>query len=270
MTLNEPDELKKGRTRSPNYPAIGLREAVGKVEALYQADKKAGAPIDAALRHMGFNTRNGKAMVVLSALKKFGLVEEASGRIVPTKRAVEIIVLPEHDPRRLVALKEAALGPDIYRELVEQYKDTGMPSDQSLMAELEAYKGFNPSAVEDFVADFRDTLNFSGLTKENELSSGLEEQPPMVTELRTTHPQKPQPPASLVTLPQSTAGTKAYSWPLSGDVNASLRIDGEPQAEDLELLRDYIEITIKALKRKRTTEIQTSIGDAFTPKDQLD
>jgi hypothetical protein len=73
----------------------------------------------------------------------------------------------------------------------------------------------------------------------------------------------------LVTLPSPATGTKAYSWPLSGDVNASLRIDGEPQAEDLELLRDYIEITIKALKRKRPSEIQVNVGDTITPKDQM-
>jgi hypothetical protein len=37
----------------------------------YDADKRAGAPIDAALKHMGFSTKHGQALAVLSALKKF-------------------------------------------------------------------------------------------------------------------------------------------------------------------------------------------------------
>ena len=73
---------KKARHRSPNYPAIGLRAAIEKVRLLYDADKRAGAPVDAALRHMGFSTKHGQALAVLSAVKKYGLVEESSGRIV--------------------------------------------------------------------------------------------------------------------------------------------------------------------------------------------
>jgi hypothetical protein len=63
----------KSRQRSPNYPAIGLRAAIEKVRLLYDADKKAGAPIDVALSHMGFSKRHGQAMTILSALKKFRL-----------------------------------------------------------------------------------------------------------------------------------------------------------------------------------------------------
>jgi hypothetical protein len=40
------------------------------------------------------------------------------------------------------------------------------------------------------------------------------------------------------------------SWTLSPQVTAELRISGEVSAEDLDLLRDYVEITIKALTRK--------------------
>ena len=56
---------------------------------------------------------------------------------------------------------------------------------------------------------------------------------------------------------------------MSGDVKASLNIDGDPQAEDLELLRDYVEITIKALKRKRPTEVRLEVSDSLALADKL-
>jgi len=43
---------------------------------------------------------------------------------------------------------------------------------------------------------------------------------------------------------------RSYSWALSGDFNARMDLFGEAQTEeDIEALADYVEITIKALKR---------------------
>jgi hypothetical protein len=170
-----PVAVKKTRQRSPNYPAVGLRGAVEKVRLLYDADKRAGAPIDAALKHMGFSTKHGQALAVLSALKKFGLVEESSGRIVPTQRAVDLLNFPDQDARKVRAIRDAALSPEVYRELYEQYKSTGIPSEETLRAELIADKHFNPNAVEDFIRDFKDTLVFAGIMNPTELSLNAED-----------------------------------------------------------------------------------------------
>jgi len=143
---------------------------VERVRLLYEADKRAGAPVDAALKHMGFSTKHGQALAVLSALKKFGLVEETSGRIVPTQRAVDLLNFPDQDTRKVRAIRDAALSPEIYRELYEQYKSTGIPSEETLRAELIADKHFNPNAVEDFIRDFKDTLVFAGIMNPAELS----------------------------------------------------------------------------------------------------
>lgn len=161
---------KKARHRSPSYPAVGLRDAVSRVKNLYQKDGKAGAPPKLAAVHIGFQTPHGQAMAVLSALKKFGLVDMVKGRLAPTQRAIEILNLPEDDSRRIQALKDAALAPPIYRELVDQHKASGFPADDVLGSELAAYKNFNPNAVAGFVKDFKDTLDFAGLSGSDELN----------------------------------------------------------------------------------------------------
>lgn len=169
-----PDASKKPRHRSPNYPTVGLRDAVERVTKLYRADGKAGAPPDIAAVHIGFNSPHGTAMSTIAALKRFGLVSEANGRIVPTQRAIEIINLPSGDPRRERALRDAALDPPIYRELVEQHRVTGWPKPDVLERELETYKNFNPRAVKGFVEDMFDSLEFAGLTNLSELNCGNE------------------------------------------------------------------------------------------------
>src|SRR5262245_11834843 len=124
--IDDADE-KAGIVRSPRYPAISLREAVAKVKTIYDADKTAGTPTDAALRHMGYKSRSGPALTTIAALKRFGLIETRGGRAYPTSRAVTILRLPENDIRRKKALAEAALAPQIYQELFDRYKDTGLP-----------------------------------------------------------------------------------------------------------------------------------------------
>ena len=164
---------KKSRHRSPAYPAVGLREAVERAKKFYSVDRKAGAPPEIAVKHMGFATAHGQAMSVLAALKKFGLVSDVNGRVVPTQRAIEIIELPPADSRRIKALQEAALAPSIYAELIQQHQQSGWPGDDVLQAELITYRNFNPNSVAGFVSDLKDTLDYAGLSDLNVLESEL-------------------------------------------------------------------------------------------------
>jgi hypothetical protein len=168
------DNEKKERQRSPNYPAVGLREAVERVKRFILTDGKAGAPPELVAKHIGYSSAHGQAMTVVAALKKYGLITESGGRLVPTQGALEIANLPESDPRRQRAIKEAALSPTLYQELVTEHTQSGLPSPDVLEAELTTYKGFNPKAVGGFVKDFFDTLDFAGIKVgvEVESSSG--------------------------------------------------------------------------------------------------
>jgi hypothetical protein len=70
-------------------------------------------------------------------------------------------------------------------------------------------------------------------------------------------PQTPTPPparppatnASVFKAPPPSQ-MRSYSWALSGDFNAKMDLFGEAKTEeDIDALADYVEITIKALKR---------------------
>ncbi len=247
----------RSRQRSPNYPAIGLRSALERVGRLYAADKKAGAPLDAAYRHMGFAGRNGKSAVVLSALKKFGLIEDVNGRVAPTQRAVEILVLSKDDPRRLKAIKEAALSPDIYRDLYERYREVGIPSEETLKSELIAYSQFNPNAVDDFVQSFMETLDFASITTGHEVGSeavgdAMFQDAAILTKQKTFIASD-----GMLQAPTTNARSfnfKTYTFPLSDSLEAELKVPVGLSADHLILLREFVEFTIRALGRPSLSE----------------
>ena len=166
----------KKRQRSPNYPAVGLRNAVERAKKLYDADGKPGSSPAAAFSHIGFTSGHGQAQAVLAGLKKFGLLEDKGGRVVPTKGAIDVFEYAADHDRHKAALREMALKPAIYLQLVKTFQEhSRLPSDASLKPELITDKGFNPKAVDGFLADFRDSLTYAGLLEGNDLKlSGVE------------------------------------------------------------------------------------------------
>ena len=182
-----PKKDQKPRHRSPNYPAIGLRGAVGKIEALYKADGLAASPKDAALKHMGYEKFHSEAARTLSALKSFGLIEETADRLKLTQRGIEIVARSQGDPIREKAIKEAAVDPEIYQLIMDYYRPTGFPSDASLKSDLITVRKFNPTAVDGFMQDFKDTLEFAGLSdlkvfesKQSQGKNGGQTVPPQI------------------------------------------------------------------------------------------
>jgi hypothetical protein len=171
ITTKTAEIEKKKRHRSPNFPTVGLSEAVERMKRFVTNNGKAPALAASATKLIGFASAHGQAYSVLSALKKFGLLEEKDGRVAPTQRAMEIVSLPESDARRLKAIKDAAVAPSIYAELVEQYKDTNLPNDETLGGELVAYKGFSHTSVKEFLKAFRETLDFADLSDLSVLGS---------------------------------------------------------------------------------------------------
>jgi len=185
---------------------------------------------------MGFATAHGQAMSALSALKKFGLVLDSNGRTVPTQRAIEIINLPGGDPRRVQAIRDAALEPSIYRELIEKHRETGWPSNDVLQAELIAYKNFNPNAVEGFVKDLRDTLDFAGLSELSELKSepGKDDTVREALQSADTIPSRVAFHGSIkLNIPAPTR-TYAFDISIPREVKGELKIVGPLGKDDLE------------------------------------
>jgi len=149
--------------RSPSYPAIDLENSIRRVQELYAAEGRNPAPIETAVKHWGYKAPNGRTNLVVSSLKKFGLiVDSGSGKsrvIQVSDAAIRILEHPEPG-ERLAAIQKAALLPRIHSEMWEKY-GTGLPSDATLIWYLKNERDFTDVGARDFVKEYRATIAFA-------------------------------------------------------------------------------------------------------------
>jgi hypothetical protein len=157
MSANETSLNKSKRNRSPNYPAISLAEAIPRITQIYEKEFNHAADSDTLSKALGYSGVNGASDAVISALKKYGLLENAGNREYKlSEGAIDIYLHKKGDPQRVKAIVEAAFTPPLFAELHDEHGGTP-PSDNNLRVKL-IKKGFNPKTVGDVIHAYRDTL----------------------------------------------------------------------------------------------------------------
>lgn len=144
------------RIRSPNYPAIGLREAIRRAQMVYAEDGQNPAPRDVLVKHMGFSGVNGASLIVLSAVTKYGLLEAAGDKELRVSDLAMAIFYPDAEGERAEAIVSAADQPQLFREIKERWPGRP-PSDDSLKAYL-ARRGFSQKALDNVIKPYRETI----------------------------------------------------------------------------------------------------------------
>lgn len=251
---------KRKKVRSPGFPAINLEAALQRAETFYDMEKRNSASFAIAASHWNFKEKSSGALQVVAALKSFGLLKDVEGgntrRVQLTEFGLRIILdRRENSTERSDAIKKAALMPKMHAALWRKY-GTSWGSDENLRHELIFDWKFNENTATDFIREYRETISFAKLTESDRLSESAEnaENDESATENKTMEHSETTAQNNPVTPKPGSPGTpvrlRSYSWALSGELTAKLDLMGEPQSdEDLEALRDYVEITIKALGR---------------------
>jgi hypothetical protein len=226
------------KMRSPNYPAIGLSQAINYVRKLWEKEKRTSVSPDVAAKALGYKALNGPSRTAISALRKYGLVEEGKSGVRVSDLAMTILHGQKNSPEWQKAIQEAAFRPDIFREIYTDFADA---SDDALRSHL-LQREFSPSGAHQFIAAFRDTLALvktldpvyikdKEAQEEEKMPNGLEGQTAEISKGQTGRPV-----------------TRIFSWPLSKDMSAELRITGgDIKASHIEMLRQYLELAKSAL-----------------------
>lgn len=167
------------KQRSPSYPAIGLKEALGRAKEIYQHEGRHAAPVSAVLAHWGYSAKSSGGRLALAALKKYGLIADEGSREhrqVRLTRLALTIILDEREESadRQRAIREAAMTPTIHQELLGRYPD-GLPSDANLRHYLLLDRAFTETAVAEFIPRFRSTIEFAGLDSDVRISYDVED-----------------------------------------------------------------------------------------------
>lgn len=189
-------EAKQKRTRSPAYPAIDLQTALARASALWAKINRHAAPVDAIAVYWGYDKKSSKAMSEAAAMIKYGLLTDdgvGSNRMIKlTDSGIKLSYNPEIDSQEYVeGLKRAALLPVIHQEIWQLYQGN-LPDDAVIKRHLVVDKKFNEQYVDEFINQFRRTIEFaklsSGDTIEAAASEDNSQAAPMTQTTQETRP----------------------------------------------------------------------------------
>lgn len=142
------------RARSPEYPAISLKEAIDRAKLVYDKDYQNRLPKRVIAEHMGYSGLSGASLPVIAALGKYGLLEGRGDETRISDLAVAIIAHAPGSPERIAALKQAATSPELFAEIEGRFP--GGASDQAIRSYLLTNK-FIPGAADAAIRAYRDT-----------------------------------------------------------------------------------------------------------------
>jgi len=148
------------RIRSPNYPALDLREALARVKTVFERERRHTMSKDVALKGLGYSSANGAALSTLSAVVKYGLLDR-SGESYRVSDLTVSILHPQTPQEKDQALQTAALSPPLFAELAEQFPG-GQVSDDNLRSYL-IRNSFSSNAVAGVIKAFRETMGMVSL-----------------------------------------------------------------------------------------------------------
>ena len=228
---------KPRKGRSPGYPGIDLCRALQLARAIYDHTGQHSVAPEVAFEVCGLKPKSSQALISISALKKFGLIEAMpqrgpdSGKVRVSDLAVSILLDEREDSAdREKLVQRAALEPSIHNELWEQYRGK-LPGDAALRFHLQRDRKFTESGAADFIVQFRSTIAFAKLDAGSVKPDGESDKVP-ATEDRSVA-ATPPPPLDRKPTPSVEPATeiREVPIPISGSVWPRLKA-GFPLTED--------------------------------------
>jgi hypothetical protein len=242
---------KAPRLRSPGYPGIDLEAAIKRALEFYDHERRNAAHAEIAVQHWGFKPSSGGGFVVIAALKAYGLISDTGSgkarKIQLTDLALRILLDKRPDsPDREASIKQAALMPKIHASLWNKYRGD-IPSDSNLRHELIFERKFNENAVDDFIKQYRATIDFAKLNDSDSISLSAEdiEDNGMLEGEQSMQNQQVTPATQgNQSVPRTIPAGKPVgaSIPVTKNCSVSILATGEVTQKGLEQLISYINL----------------------------
>ena len=249
------------KMRSPNYPAVGLGDSLERVKRLWATEKRTPVDYAVASEAIGYSGISGPSRTALASMKKYGLVESDDKTVRVSDLALRILH-PANDYEQLSALQEAALKPDLFRQLFETLKEA---SDGALKSHLITRLGFSEVGAKQVIKSYRDTVVISKLDQPLEYPQMQEVgQDPSDALSSMRYPQlgaessmQAEERMARIKAKFRDGNSQAFIWPLAPGVTGELKIVGEQATPQL----------LRAIGRY--VEIAAELLDAQQPEPQL-
>ena len=167
--VDQEDDTRPKKERSPSYPFISLRKAIDRAESLYSSHRREPTRLPALAQTWGYSPSSSGLQQPVAALKQYGLLEEeGSGpdRKVRISELARRILADLRPGAREEAITEAATRPRLFAEYLPKWFPS-RPSDAHCVSELHFDRGFNPAAAQLFLRVFDETVAFANLSADD-------------------------------------------------------------------------------------------------------
>jgi hypothetical protein len=227
-----------GKVRSRNYPSMSLGAAIERARELYKREGRAKVPASVVVSAWGYNSLNGASLRALAALRQYGLLDGGLEDTRLSDRALTLLLEPDTSPDYAVALREALTEPNLFHELLDEYKDN-LPSDGALFSYLVRKQGFGESAAKTLIQAFRESVELVG-------SIGTPYITPMA-HVNATDVRPAEEPAKIMSIKEIETvkldSPLEYSFGLSKNTAVSVRVSGRmPTPAQLKNLSQWLEV----------------------------
>lgn len=236
------------RSRSPNYPAIPLEQAIDLVRQIHSKSRTNVIDRESAAKDMGYSGLTGRSIAMLGALAQYGLVARAGkGDLRVTPVAVDILHgLTEADKK--TALRQAGTAPKLFKSIYDRFTD-GVPSENVIRSFL-IQQGYADNAISPAIKAFQHTNQFlqeagvtdsDGVEDADESDVSLPEEPEVQVSLPALIPTpSPAPPAPHGGYRIMEGERVVFSEETGADQYLKLVASGPLDDSLLEALEDYI------------------------------
>jgi hypothetical protein len=240
-------------TRSPSFPYVDLKEALEKAELFRLKEGRNAASFEVGVSHWRYSPKSSGAKQTVAALRAFGLLD-SEGPLKLTDTALRVLMdKREPSPEREGLIRKLALNPPMHKRLWERY-GVHLPSHANLRHALIFDDGFNENAVEDFIKEYKATIEFARLAEsgsmpsedeerdENPSSGGVMQQPQYTPP--TAAPSAPPVPrqSTAPPVPPVFAGATLppVTFPLSGDNALEIRLRSKISPAEFNALKPVL------------------------------
>ncbi len=204
------------RSRSPNYPRIDLRGAVGLLEQLYPKVQRGEFSPEDAARAWGYSGSSSSVGRVTGALRQYGLLEAKKGDNARLTPIALMLVLREPESQEYrSALRQAIESPALFKELIASGRADNATG--ALRQYLVMEKDFTREGADTFIKVFRASIAFAEIDQnynialpDEDLPDGSDEAVPTAMPAADTRPSVAVPSA-----PLPPPGAMAIPIPLS-------------------------------------------------------
>lgn len=169
------DVFEGAKQRSPAFPYIPLDAAIGRIKLIYSKVRDTPQPREQIAKAYGKPLKSSATQQTIATLLQYGLLEniivngEKRLRVSPMARTIIHPNAPQNEIK--ANLQKAALAPDIFNELHNQFEDSEQLSDDVLLYYLTHDRGsaqgsvYTDGGARDVLRNYRATIAFAGVAE---------------------------------------------------------------------------------------------------------